>query len=147
MVLYFLWLPALIWMQQDAPGDPESDKQPQHCSRKPYPEQRGNIRSDHRSLWMVLNMKFLLLVLLKVSVLRLKSDRNGTFTLDGSGTGNGNRTRNRNNGFLYIMSTVHTALRQGQEQDPLFSIVLVLFPVPVLVLCSMNRLQVGTEPV
>ena len=145
MVLYFLWLPALIRMQQDAPGDPESDKQPQHRSRKPYPEQRGNIRSDHRSLWMVLNMKFPLLVLLKVSVLWLKSDRNGTFTLDGSGTGNGNR--NRNNGFLYIMFTVHTALRQGQEQDPLFFIVLALFPVPVLVPCSMNRPQVGTEPV
>ena len=48
-----------------------------------------------------------------------------------------------NNGFLYYMFTVHTALRQGQEPDPLSPIVLVPFPVPVPVPvpvpCSVNK--------
>ena len=65
----------------------------------------------------------------------------GTFTLHGTGTGTGTGDGTRINGFLYIMFTVHTALRQGQEPDPLSPIVLVPFPVPVPVLvpCSVNK--------
>ena len=42
----------------------------------------------------------------------------GVFTLHGTGTGTGTGDGNRINGFLYIMFTVHTAPRQGQEPDP-----------------------------
>ena len=49
----------------------------------------------------------------------------GAFTLHGPGTGKGTGDGNRINGFIYIMFTVHTALRQGREPDPLSPIVLV----------------------
>ena len=66
---------------------------------------------------------------------------NGAFTLHRTGTETGTGDGTRINGFLYIMFTVHTALRQGQERDPLSPIVLVPFPVdvPVPVPCSVNK--------
>ena len=65
----------------------------------------------------------------------------GAFTLHGTGTRTGTGDGTRINGFLCIMFTVHTTLRQGQEPDPLSPIVLVLFPVPVPVPvpCSVNK--------
>ena len=42
-------------------------------------------------------------------------------------------------GYYILCCTVHTAMRQGQEPDPLFPIVLVPFPVQVLVPCSVNK--------
>ena len=65
----------------------------------------------------------------------------GAFTLHGTGTGSGTGNGTRINGFLYIMFTVHNALRQRQGPDPLSPIVLVPFPVPVTVPvpCSVNK--------
>ena len=57
---------------------------------------------------------------------------NGLFTLHGNGTGTGTGPGAMGPNVLY--GNVHTGLRLGKEQDPLFSIVLVQYPVPVPVL-------------